>query len=57
MESEENAERQANSLDHGPGIKSKKSELHGKKQTRKRNSEINIYKNCFRASRTFFSAA
>ena len=30
MESEENAERQANSLDHGPGIKSKKSELHEK---------------------------
>ena len=42
MESEENAERQANSLDHGPGIKSKKSELHGKKQTRKGNSEINV---------------
>ena len=31
MESEENAERQANSLDHGPGIKSEKSELQGEK--------------------------
>ena len=33
MESEENAERQANSLDHGPGIESEKSELYrtGKK--------------------------
>ena len=35
MESEENAERQANSLDHGPGIKSKKSELYGKKKQEK----------------------
>ena len=31
MESEENAERQANSLDHGPGIESEKSELGEKK--------------------------
>ena len=43
MESEENAERQANSLDHGPGIKSKKSELYGKKKEEKEiGSEINI---------------
>ena len=36
MESEENAERQANSLDHGPGIKSKKSELYCKTKKKKK---------------------